>query len=142
MSIKPIADQLQAIQLKYNALRGSSASFTATGSAPMQFTTPKPRPKISVETPSEKNDAIQSAMLEYILDTYGKNGKDILLFPRDEKLLTTYIEAYVEQLDVRDLKGDLHAILAMVREAGEIVARESNPKPQSARRGMSASLGG
>lgn len=134
MGIKSIEEQLEAVQRKYGALgvlKGSSVSAAAPNltSTLIQFTANKlkPTPNTSVKVPPEKSAAIQAAMLTHILETYGKNGKDIL-FPRDEKLLPTYIEAYVEQLEVSDPKGDLHTILAIVREAGEKLGVESKPE--------------
>ncbi|HQZ88220.1 MAG TPA: hypothetical protein PLV31_04180 [Gammaproteobacteria bacterium] len=115
MSIKAIKEQLEAIQFKYDALKPSSTSFAGTGSRPMQFTTPKP--KISVETLPEKNDAIQSAMLEYILNKYGKKGKNILS-PKEENLLLFYIEGYLLNQNFIDPKGEFHTILQLVHEAG------------------------
>lgn len=121
MSTKPIEERLQAVQLKYDALKDSTASLTPTSPLPMQFTRPRPRPMISVETPSEKNDAveqtIEQTMLKYILEKYGKQGRNILS-QKEENLLPLYIEGWLLNQNFTDPNGEFHTILRLVHEAG------------------------
>jgi hypothetical protein len=150
--------KLKSVQLKYNTLMNTADAFPPNGPSPIQFTTrKKPSPIISVESLPEHNDAIQSAMLKYILDKYGKNGKDILL-PKQEDLLPLYIEAYLlkqqenlpplyieaylKQQFIKFKEDDLettHTILQIVHDAGENVKVGSIPSTPKRR---PASMGG
>ncbi|HXH55229.1 MAG TPA: hypothetical protein VNK03_05760 [Gammaproteobacteria bacterium] len=118
MSIKPIEEQFQAIQLKYNPLKDSRAPFTAISPTPMQFKILKPSPAISVKTSSEKNESVEQTMLKYILKKYGKQGENILS-QREENLLPFYIEGYLLKQNFTDPNGEFHTILQLVHEAGE-----------------------
>jgi hypothetical protein len=118
VSIKPMKDQAQAIQLKYSALKKPADPWIANHPALMQFTHQKPNSIISIEMPSEKNDGIEQAMLKYIVDKYGNHGENILS-PREENLLPLYIEGYLLKQNFTDPQGEFHTILQLVREAGE-----------------------
>lgn len=118
MSIKPVEEQMQAIQIKYSTLKKPADPWIANRPAPMQFTHRKPNPMISAEMRPEKNAGIEQAMLKYIVDKYGEHGENILS-PREGNLLPLYIEGYLLKQNFTDPQGEFHTILQLVREAGE-----------------------
>ncbi len=118
VSIKPVEEQIKAIQLAYNTLEKPADPWIANRPAPMQFTHRKPNPMISAEMRPEKNAGIEQAMLNYIVDKYGQHGEDILS-PKEENLLPLYIEGYLLKQNFTDPQGKFHTILQLVREAGE-----------------------
>ena len=118
MSIKLIEEKIQAIQLKYSALKKPADPWIANRPAPMQFIHRKPNPIICAEMQPERNAGIEQAMLKYIVDRYGKHGENILS-PKEENLLPLYIEGYLLKQNFTDPQGEFHTILQLVREAGE-----------------------
>ncbi len=118
MSIKPIEEQMQAVQIKYSTLKKPADPWIANRSAPMQFTYQKPKPMISAEMRPEKNADIERAMLKHIVNKYGEYGENILS-RREKNLLPLYIEGYLLKQNFTDPQGEFHTILQLVREAGE-----------------------
>ena len=111
MSIK---DQLKAVRDQYETLITSKPT-----------TEPEPLHSKSIcfnletgvnglEGQFEKSDA----MLDYILETYGETGKNIL-DSTDKNLLPTYIEAHLLKQNITDPEGKFHKLLQLLKEADE-----------------------